>query len=238
VGGRRRLADRQPTSGGRLKSGWVSSVVGEEPRVIGEEGGLAACGPSRPGGVFCGQSLAGYSRNQKRIRVGTHMEEAVSPPPQAVAEATATPPSSARGASGSFTPHGTDCEIPWHRRFFGSPTSPQDEIRDSGRSEPADEPVPLRLVVARCLEEWGVHSSDSEDTDDFCGWHVGSRVTGDRSTDTFESVIEKRRRSAAAAAPGSERQRNAASRIVLGLDGRRLSPDDRGANGKPYCVVQ
>ena len=38
-------------------------------------------------------------------------------------------------------------------------------------------PVPLREVVALCLDDWGVHSDrDESDSDDFCGWHVGSRV--------------------------------------------------------------
>ena len=37
-------------------------------------------------------------------------------------------------------------------------------------------PIPLRSVVHRCLEEWGVDSTDSEDDDDFCGWRVGSRA--------------------------------------------------------------
>ena len=38
------------------------------------------------------------------------------------------------------------------------------------------EAVPLRHVVSRLLEEWGVESTDSEDDDDFCGWRVGSRA--------------------------------------------------------------
>ena len=33
-------------------------------------------------------------------------------------------------------------------------------------------------------------------------------------------------------------QKEAASRIVLGLNGRRLPPDDRGASAKPYCLLQ
>ena len=38
-------------------------------------------------------------------------------------------------------------------------------------------PVPLREIVALCLDDWGVHSDrDESDSDDFCGWHVGSRV--------------------------------------------------------------
>ena len=36
---------------------------------------------------------------------------------------------------------------------------------------------PLRETVALCLDDWGVHSDrDESDSDDFCGWHVGSRV--------------------------------------------------------------
>ena len=37
-------------------------------------------------------------------------------------------------------------------------------------------PIPLREVVHRCLDDWGVESTDSEDDDDFCGWRVGSRA--------------------------------------------------------------
>ena len=43
----------------------------------------------------------------------------------------------------------------------------------------ADRPVPLRDVVARCLEDWEVTSEDSEESDDFCGWRVGSRAHSD-----------------------------------------------------------
>lgn len=39
-----------------------------------------------------------------------------------------------------------------------------------------DPPVPLREIVALCLDDWGVNSSDESDSDEFCGWHVGSRV--------------------------------------------------------------
>ena len=39
-----------------------------------------------------------------------------------------------------------------------------------------DPPVPLRHIVALCLDDWGVNSSDESDSDEFCGWHVGSRV--------------------------------------------------------------
>lgn len=43
--------------------------------------------------------------------------------------------------------------------------------------------VPLRDVVARCLEEWDVTSEDSEESDDFCGWRVGSRAREDSDQD-------------------------------------------------------
>lgn len=46
----------------------------------------------------------------------------------------------------------------------------------SSNADPSTPPVPLRLVVHRLLEEWGVESTDSEDDDDFCGWRVGSRA--------------------------------------------------------------
>ena len=39
------------------------------------------------------------------------------------------------------------------------------------------QPTPLREVVALCLDKWGVTSDDESDTsDEFCGWHVGSRA--------------------------------------------------------------
>jgi hypothetical protein len=38
--------------------------------------------------------------------------------------------------------------------------------------------VPLRAVVASLLIDWAVTSDDSDESDDFCGWHVGSRVRG------------------------------------------------------------
>ena len=41
---------------------------------------------------------------------------------------------------------------------------------------PGEVRLPLRLVVHRCLDEWGVDSDSSEDDDDFCGWRVGSRL--------------------------------------------------------------
>ena len=36
--------------------------------------------------------------------------------------------------------------------------------------------LPLREQVARCLEEWDILSDSSADSDDFCGWRVGSRA--------------------------------------------------------------
>ena len=46
-------------------------------------------------------------------------------------------------------------------------------------AQPDVTPVPLRAVVASLLIDWGVASDDSEEeSDDFCGWHVGSRVEG------------------------------------------------------------
>lgn len=36
--------------------------------------------------------------------------------------------------------------------------------------------VPLKDVVSKCLEEWDVQSDSSEDSDEFCGWRVGSRA--------------------------------------------------------------
>lgn len=46
----------------------------------------------------------------------------------------------------------------------------------SGSSDqPTERRIPLRNVVAALLIDWGVTSDDSEDSDDFCGWHVGSR---------------------------------------------------------------
>ena len=36
--------------------------------------------------------------------------------------------------------------------------------------------IPLREQVARCLDDWEVTSSSSDDSDDICGWRVGSRA--------------------------------------------------------------
>ena len=41
---------------------------------------------------------------------------------------------------------------------------------------PGEVHLPLRLVVHRCLDDWGIDSDSSEDEDDFCGWRVGSRA--------------------------------------------------------------
>ena len=48
----------------------------------------------------------------------------------------------------------------------------------AGGGEPADygpdaPRVPLREVVASLLVDWGCTSDDSDDSDDFCGWHGG-----------------------------------------------------------------
>ena len=42
--------------------------------------------------------------------------------------------------------------------------------------EPSVNRLPLREVVQRCLDDWGIQSDSSEDDDDFCGWRVGSRA--------------------------------------------------------------
>jgi len=56
-----------------------------------------------------------------------------------------------------------------------SSTSRSEQSPPSARN--SDEPrVPLRLVVSKCLDDWGIDSDSSEDTDDFCGWRVGSRA--------------------------------------------------------------
>ena len=47
---------------------------------------------------------------------------------------------------------------------------------ESYREQPGEQTVPLRLVVRKCLEDWGIDSELSEDSDDFCGWRVGSRA--------------------------------------------------------------
>ena len=39
-----------------------------------------------------------------------------------------------------------------------------------------EERRPLREQVFICLQQWDVDSSSSEDSDDFCGWRVGSRA--------------------------------------------------------------
>ena len=58
---------------------------------------------------------------------------------------------------------------------MSSSTSRSDQSPPSARN--SDEPrVPLRLVVSKCLDDWGIDSDSSEDTDDFCGWRVGSRA--------------------------------------------------------------
>ena len=61
------------------------------------------------------------------------------------------------------------------RAWVSSSTSRSDQSPPSARN--SDEPrVPLRLVVSKCLDDWGIDSDSSEDTDDFCGWRVGSRA--------------------------------------------------------------
>ena len=36
--------------------------------------------------------------------------------------------------------------------------------------------IPLCEQVSRCLDDWDVLSTSSDDSDDFCGWRVGSRA--------------------------------------------------------------
>ena len=61
------------------------------------------------------------------------------------------------------------------RAWVSSSTSRSHPSPPSTRN--SDEPrVPLRLVVSKCLDDWGIESDSSEDTDDFCGWRVGSRA--------------------------------------------------------------
>ena len=61
------------------------------------------------------------------------------------------------------------------RAWVSSSTSRSEQSPPSARN--SDEPrVPLRLVVSKCLDDWGIDSDSSEDTDDFCGWRVGSRA--------------------------------------------------------------
>ena len=116
---------------------------------------------------------------------------------------------------------------------------------DFGGAE--EQPVPLRLVVARCLEEWGVTSTDSEDSDDFCGWRVGSRELvngrpvrskGSRSSSSSapatsynnSAAASLRRLSAASLAALAER-RAAASRLVAGLTGSGGNGGTMGGDG-------
>ena len=71
-------------------------------------------------------------------------------------------------------------------------------------SRPEEQPVPLREVVQRCLEEWGVQSTDSDEADDdFCGWRVGSRVEAPaaRPRPRQQSASEKSRSGAPSSAP-------------------------------------
>ena len=95
--------------------------------------------------------------------------------------------------------------------------------------------MPLRLVIARCLEEWDVTSTDSDDSDDFCGWRVGSREldssgrpvqhksrapasTSIGASAASSATNSLRRLSSASAAAFAER-RAAASRLVSSLVG-------------------
>ena len=59
------------------------------------------------------------------------------------------------------------------------PTLPPLEAEAACLDEPR---IPLRNVVASLLIDWGIDSEDSEDSDDFCGWHV-SRVEPDVATE-------------------------------------------------------
>lgn len=64
------------------------------------------------------------------------------------------------------------------RRAWVSSSAARSQPSPPGsRSRPPEEPrVPLRLVVSKCLEDWGIDSDSSEEEDDFCGWRVGSRA--------------------------------------------------------------
>ena len=55
-------------------------------------------------------------------------------------------------------------------------------------------PVPLREIVALCLDDWGVHSDrdDFSDSDDVCGRHVGSRVV-EKDTDAPAAAAVRQR---------------------------------------------
>ena len=47
----------------------------------------------------------------------------------------------------------------------------------SGDVQESFAPMPLREVVALCLERWEITSDTSdESSDEFCGWRVGSRA--------------------------------------------------------------
>ena len=106
---------------------------------------------------------------------------------------------------------------------------------NSGQSSPpkADLDVqrqPLRVVVARCLEEWDVGSSDeSEDDDDFCGWRVGSRQlpAGDRSGNCNFSTPA----AAAAATQGAPASTPGASTTPVGGFGFAVRTPSSGAFG-------
>ncbi len=71
-----------------------------------------------------------------------------------------------------------DAIMNWFVRPPPSPAmGPMGDRRVSGGPFPA----PLRVVVARLLDEWGVDSDTDETEDDFCDWRVGSRAAAELS---------------------------------------------------------
>ena len=91
-------------------------------------------------------------------------------------------------------------------------------------SRPEEQPVPLREVVQRCLEEWGVQSTDSDEADDAGisrGWRVArawrrrrrgrGRDTNPRPRNRGVGRRAARRGSAAAAAAACLSARRSAS---------------------------
>eukprot|EP00965_Chrysotila_dentata_P071652 2367479-Pleurochrysis_carterae.AAC.1 len=69
-------------------------------------------------------------------------------------------------------------------------------------------PAPLSTVVAALLVDWGVESDEDSDSDEFCGWRVGSRADTKQvsTSDASASAASPRRKSAGSSLNGCSLQ--------------------------------
>lgn len=78
--------------------------------------------------------------------------------------------------SGASAPSSSSAEsAPESKPALSHSTGEADKVQHAATA--AHQPgIPLRKVVASLLVEWGVTSEDSDDSDDFCGWHASRRT--------------------------------------------------------------